>query len=103
MNIISDNDLTLAKDKECYLLFYFTASWCGPCKRIQPFLQELSEKLDSSIIEIYKIDIDDNEEIVQEYDIKSVPTFFLIKDKIAIDTYSGSDKVKLSELIKKIK
>ena len=102
MIIIQDSDLSSVKDKECYLLFYFTASWCGPCKSIKSFIDELSEKLDQSLIEICKIDFDQNQALAKSAGIKSVPTFILFKKKKRISSNSGANKEKISELIKSI-
>ena len=44
---IVDNDITICKDKECHILFYFTAKWCGPCQRVKPLLQKISDGADS--------------------------------------------------------
>ena len=61
MITILNNDISICKDKECYLLFYFTAKWCGPCQRIKPLLQKISDGSDSSVLKVYIIDIDENE------------------------------------------
>ena len=58
MKEIKENDISHLKGKECHILFYFTATWCGPCKRIYPLIEKLSEGLDESKVEIYKVDID---------------------------------------------
>lgn len=53
----------------------FNASWCGPCKMLNPVLDELSKDFD-----IIKIDVDKNQDIAAHYQIMSVPTLVYIKD-----------------------
>ena len=89
-------------EKSVLSLLYFTASWCGPCQKIKPFLDELSDKLKEKgeyNIEFYKIDIDKNEDFCNKCDIKSVPTFFIMNGKNLLSSLNGSDKDKLSEMI----
>jgi len=89
-------------EKSVLSLLYFTASWCGPCQKIKPFLEELSDKLKEKgeyNIEFYKIDIDKNEDFCNKCDIKSVPTFFIMNGKDLLSSLNGSNKVKLSEII----
>lgn len=99
---IIDNDLNCCKDKECYLLFYFTASWCGPCQKIKPLIQKISEGSDSSKLEVYMIDIDENEDLANEFKIRSVPTFYLYHKKKIKGQTGGSDIKKVQELLKMI-
>ena len=100
---IIDNDLSVCDGEECYLLFYFTAKWCGPCQRIKPLLQKISEGSDSSVLKVYMIDIDENDEIAKEFQIRSVPTFYLYKKKELIGQTGGGDIKKVQELLKNIK
>ena len=89
-------------EKKVLSLLYFTASWCGPCQKIKPFLKELSESLKTSgeyNIEFYMIDIDNNEEFCDKCNIRSVPTFFIMNGKDLLGSLSGADKTKLSEMI----
>ena len=89
-------------EKKVLSLLYFTASWCGPCQQIKPFLKELSESLKKSgeyNIEFYMIDIDKNEEFCDKCNIRSVPTFFIMNGKDLLGNLSGADKTKLSEMI----
>lgn len=58
-------------------MVYFTAKWCPPCRRIGPFLAELSNETPS--VEFGKVDIDDNDGAAQLAGIKSVPTFKFFK------------------------
>jgi thioredoxin 1 len=100
MYIIIDNDISILKDKECLILFYFTATWCGPCQKIKPMIEKLSEGLDNSKVEVYMVDIDENDELALELKVKSVPTFYLFHNKELIDQTSGSDILKVHKLIK---
>ena len=97
---ITKNDISHLKDKKCHVLFYFTASWCGPCKRIYPLLEKLSEGLDQDKVEIYKVDIDENDELSDAIKIKSVPTFYLFKGKELQGQCGGADIKKVHQLLK---
>ena len=100
MKDISDNNIEFLKDQKSYTLFYFTASWCGPCQRIKPLIEEISKKSNNDKLEIYKIDIDENDKLSLDLNIESVPTFFLyLKDKY-IDKCTGGDIKKVHKLLK---
>ena len=100
MKSITENDISVCKDKECYLLFYFTATWCGPCQKIKPLLEKISEGADPEKLEVYMIDIDENDNLASEFKIRSVPTFYLYKDKDLKGQTGGADIKKVQELLK---
>lgn len=60
------------------VLVDFFATWCGPCKRLAPILEEIAES--TTDFEIYKIDIDDSADIAEQFNIMSVPTMLVFKD-----------------------
>ena len=76
MREILNNDISFLKDKECYILFYFTAKWCGPCQKIKPLLQKISDGADPSKLKVFMIDIDENDELAKEFNVRSYPTVF---------------------------
>lgn len=76
----------------------FSATWCGPCKKIKPLYHELAD--DNKDINFYEVDIDDKEELVIKYNIKSIPTFILLKNGNKISELVGSNINELSILIK---
>lgn len=57
----------------------FSATWCGPCRRMEPILEELAKKYEGRII-IYQIDIDQNPEIARDFNIESIPYFLFFTD-----------------------
>jgi thioredoxin-like negative regulator of GroEL len=67
-------------------VFYFTADWCGPCKRVRPIVQELIKE--GYFFQI--IDVDIEKELVQKFEISSVPTFILFKNEKSIKRVSGA-------------
>ena len=102
MEVILNNDISFLKDRNCYILFYFTAKWCGPCQKIKPLLVKISDGADSEKLEVYMIDIDENEKLASEFKIRSVPTFYLYHKKVLKGQTSGADIKKVQELLKTI-
>jgi thioredoxin 1 len=100
MIVIEDNDVSICKDKECLHLFYFTAKWCGPCQKIKPMIQKLSDGLDITKLEVCLVDIDENDELAGELQVKSVPTFYLFRQKDLLGQCSGADILKVHALLK---
>lgn len=68
----------LAKsDKKVLIDFY--AEWCGPCKKMAPYLEKMKTEMKGEIT-IVKIDADKNQQLAQELGIEGLPTLFLFKD-----------------------
>lgn len=61
----------------------FFATWCGPCKLQGPILEEVKNKLGDAV-NILKVDVDQNQELSQQFSIRSVPTLILFKDGEAV-------------------
>lgn len=73
----------------------FWATWCGPCMKLGPVVEELAEKYGDKAI-IGKLNIDENDEIVAENRIRSIPTVLFFKGGEAVDRSVGL--VKLEDL-----
>lgn len=101
LNITNNNlDIILKKSKKL-LLIDFWASWCNPCKLLSPIINEISNEYIKKI-EVYKVDIDKNQDIVSKYDIKSVPTIFFFKNNILLyKIYGIKTKNNICSLIDK--
>ena len=78
------NDLFLDNDK---VLIKFGASWCGPCKAMEPILEEI--KKERPDVKVLELDVDSESELVNLFRIRSVPTLFWIKEGVTVDKLVG--------------
>lgn len=80
------------------VIIKYTASWCGPCRKINPKFIEFSN--DYPDLQFAEIDIDKFSKISNEQFIKSIPTFLVYLDNDMIDSLTGSNIYELEKLIK---
>jgi thioredoxin 1 len=58
----------------------FYADWCGPCKKQDPIVEDVEESwVDNQDIEFEKIDIDEQEELAQDFSVRSIPTILIVE------------------------
>ena len=75
---INDNEFNklISKDEKVVIDCY--AVWCGPCKMLSPIIDELATEL--SNIKFYKLNVDESEEVVNKYQIMSIPTILIFEN-----------------------
>ncbi len=61
------------------VLVDFFATWCGPCKMMQPILEQVSQQLGDQV-RIVKIDVDRNQQLAAQLQVSSVPTLAIFKN-----------------------
>ncbi|MEJ6522749.1 MAG: thioredoxin [Opitutales bacterium] len=97
LNKESFEKVTSSKDKT--LIIDFWAPWCGPCKALTPVLEELSSEM-SDLVEVYKVNVDDNTELAQEHGVQSIPTLLVYKNGSLSETIVGlKTKDELIEIV----
>lgn len=65
----------------------FWAKWCGPCKMLAPVLEAVEKELEQ--VKFVKVDVDENEELADKYQISTIPTLLIFKDGEVVDTLVG--------------
>ena len=70
------------------VLVDFWATWCGPCKRLGPIIEELAAEYDGKAI-IGKCDIEENDDLTEQFGIMNVPTVVFLKDGKEVDRVVG--------------
>ena len=92
MATFNTNDQSFEKDinnQNVPVLVDFGAEWCGPCKQLDPILEEIAlENVDK--LKILKLNIDENPVTPQKFGVRGIPTIMLFNECKLIDTKVGS-------------
>ncbi|MFP4051196.1 MAG: thioredoxin [Thermoplasmata archaeon] len=79
------------------------AAWCGPCKMMDPVIEELAEEMQGDVA-FGKLNVDENKEVSSKYGISSIPTVLIFKDGEVVDKPIGAMPAKqLKQKIKEYK
>ncbi len=70
------------------VLVDYHAAWCAPCQMMSPILDKLEKDL-AGKIKVAKVNIDDNQDLVSQYGIMSIPALFLFKDGKVVKQWLG--------------
>lgn len=98
IDLRNENFSELIKSNQNVIIDFY-AKWCGPCRMLEPIFENISSNNKDKLF--IRIDIDNHEEITNEYRIMSVPTIVILKDGKEVKRNSGFiSEENLEDLIK---
>ncbi len=83
------------------VLVDFWAPWCGPCKMLAPVLEDVASDKGGSL-KVVKVNVDENPDLAQKYEVMGIPSMFLFKGGKVVDNFTGAmNKQALTDKIDK--
>jgi thioredoxin 1 len=85
---VQDSEFEQLMTSEMPLVIDYTATWCGPCRVIAPFIDRLAEEYEGRA-EVFKMDIEQNKENAKKFGIRSIPAVLIFKQGKVVETLIG--------------
>ena len=94
-------DKLINNEKLVFVDFY--AEWCGPCKMMAPIVEQFEESVKGEV-KVCKVNIDENQDLAQQYRLTSIPTLMLFKDGKVVEMAIGYRSLaNLNDMVEKHK
>lgn len=76
-------------EQELPVVLDFSATWCGPCRKVSPIMDELAEEFKGRVV-VAKADVDECEDLAIDFKVRNVPTVLFIKNGEIVDKQTGA-------------
>ncbi|MFC4291083.1 thioredoxin [Sphingorhabdus arenilitoris] len=101
--VMTFREQVVAPSMDKIVILDFFAEWCGPCKQLMPVLEKTSRAYAAKGVELVKIDVDKNEFIASQFQVRSIPTVYAVhKGKPVADMTGARTESQIAELIEKL-
>ena len=98
--VVGDDSAFEKLEGQAKQVYYFTASWCPPCKMIGPIFEKMAPEFTN--VQFLKIDVDEVPEAAQKYSVRSVPTFMFVNDGLRAGEVIGADADSIRNELEKL-
>jgi len=89
LNITSANFKSEVLESDKPVIVDFWATWCGPCRRVGPIIEELANDYEGQVI-VGKCDIEEDEDLPMRFGVRNIPTILFIKNGEVVDKQVGA-------------
>ena len=89
MKLLTNSEFTTTISSWVVVVDFF-AEWCGPCKMLAPYLEEMATKLEGKA-SFYKVDVDAEQDLSQAQNITAMPTIKVFNDGVEVAMIRGAD------------
>ena len=86
--VVTDSNFSEIVKRHSLVLIDFWASWCGPCRALAPTIEELSKEYGGKVT-IGELNVDENRETAERFEVYSIPTMLIMKDGCEVERIVG--------------